>query len=119
VAGAQTPTAVSGQIVADDETTAPPANADAAGNGTFELEAPTVKSGGSIHVKILSPRNGMHLALQDDQSRELSGVDVGATATDVTLRAPVVYVPTKYTVVATFTDGFGQESVVEPVTVTP
>ncbi len=119
VAGAQTPEAVSGQIVADDETTAPAGNADAAGNGTFELEASTVKSGGAIHVKILSPRNGMHLALQDDQSREVSATDVGATATDVTLRAPVVYVPTKYTVVATFTDGFGQESVVEPVTVTP
>ena len=33
--------------------------------------------------------------------------------------APPVTMPTRYTVVASFTDGFGQESVVQPVTVVP
>jgi len=44
---------------------------------------------------------------------------VGAEADVVTLVAPAVTIPTRYTVVATFTDGFGEESVVAPVTVVP
>ena len=45
-------------------------------------------------------------------------MNVGAEADVVTLRAPAVTVPTRYTVVG-FTDGFGQESVVQPVTIPP
>jgi hypothetical protein len=89
------------------------------GNDTFEVLNRIVKSGGTIQVRIISPRNGLHIALTDGQSHELTGVDVTADATSVTLRAPVVYAPASYTVVATFTDGFGQESVVEPVSVLP
>jgi hypothetical protein len=115
----QTPSAqaVAPEIVGDDQPNAPPATSDT--NGTFQVLDPTVKSGGTITVRILSPRNGMRLSLTDGQSHEVAAVDVGADASDVTLRAPVVYVPTRYTVVATFTDGFGQETVVAPVTVTP
>lgn len=98
-----------------DQSAAPPSDA----NGTFELRDRAVKSGGSIHVRIISPRNGMHIALNDEQSHEITGIDVGAEATAVTLRAPIVKVPTPYTVVATFTDGFGQESIVEPISVEP
>lgn len=96
---------------------ATPASSDE--NGTFQLRDATVKSGASIHVHILSPRNGMRISLTDEQSHEVTSLDVGADATDITLLAPVVYVPTRYTVVATFTDGFGQETVVQPVTVAP
>ncbi|HEU5478701.1 MAG TPA: hypothetical protein VFU90_02660, partial [Candidatus Tumulicola sp.] len=81
--------------------------------------AARVKSGGAVHVKILSPRNGMRIALTDTQSHEVTGLDVGDDATTVTLKAPAVTLPTRYTVVASFTDGFGQESIVEPITVTP
>jgi hypothetical protein len=120
VVASQTPATqtVTGQVVGDDQPNAP-ATAGSDANGTFELRDSTVKSGGSIHVRILSPRNEMRLSLTDGQSHELATADVGADATDVTLRAPVVYVPTRYTVVATFTDGFGQEAVVAPITVTP
>jgi hypothetical protein len=109
--------AVAPQIVGDDQPNAPPVTSDA--NGTFQVLDATVKSGGTITVRILSPRNGMRLSLTDGQSHEVAAVDVGADAADVTLRAPVVYVPTRYTVIATFTDGFGEETVVAPVTVTP
>lgn len=88
-------------------------------NDTFEVVEPTVKSGGPIQVKILSPHNGMRIALTDAQSHEITGTDVGTDTDSVTMRAPVVWVATRYTVVVTFTDGFGQESVVAPVTIVP
>ncbi len=104
------------QIAGDDETGA---GASADENGTFEVLTPTVKSGGTIRVRIISPRNGMRISLTDAQSREVAGLNVGAEADVVTLNAPAVTVPTRYTLVASFTDGFGQESVVQPVTITP
>jgi len=104
------------QIAGDDETGA---GASANENGTFEVLTPTVKSGGTIRVRIISPRNGMRISLTDAQSHEVAGLNVGAEADVVTLNAPAVTVPTRYTLVASFTDGFGQESVVQPVTITP
>jgi hypothetical protein len=88
-------------------------------NGTFSLSSNTVKSGGSIHVQIISPRNGMRISLMDTQSREISGVNVGSDAQSATLQAPNVNITTRYIVEVSFVDGFGQESIVEPVTVTP
>jgi hypothetical protein len=61
----------------------------------------------------------MRVSLMDTQSHEISGVDVGADATVITLHAPSVQVPTRYVVEASFTDGFGQETVVQSVTVNP
>jgi hypothetical protein len=78
-----------------------------------------VHSGDPIRIRIISPRNGMRIALNDAQSHEVQGQDVGAQADVITLQAPRVSVATRYTVVATFTDGFGQESVVQPVTILP
>lgn len=109
----------SAQAAADDDPAAPGTGNAAESNATFEVVDSSVKSGATIHVRIISPRNGMRIALTDDTSHELSAVEVASDATAITLRAPVVYAPTKYTVVATFTDGFGQESVVQPVTVVP
>jgi len=105
-------------IAGDDESAIAPAAPDAA-NGTFEVLTPTVHSGGVIRVHVLSPRNAMHVALEDEQSHEITAIDVGTGADVVTLNAPTVPVPTRYTVVASFSDGFGQESVVSPVTVLP
>ncbi|HEY3675789.1 MAG TPA: hypothetical protein VGK84_07320, partial [Candidatus Tumulicola sp.] len=110
VAGA--PTATAASTVNDDAASAGGAN------GTFAVMTPSVPSGGTIHLNVLSPRDHMHLALVDG-STEISSIDVGSDAGIVTLKAPAVKVPTKYTVVANFTDGFGQESIVEPVTVRP
>lgn len=117
VSDSTTANAATSQVVGGDDPdqAAQPGTA----NGTFELVERAVKSGASIHVRIISPRNGMRIALTDEQSHEVTGIDVQPDATSATLTAPVVYKPTPYTVVATFTDGFGEESVVEPVTVEP
>jgi hypothetical protein len=88
-------------------------------NGTFQLTTNKVASGSSIHVQIISPRNGMRISLMDTQSHEITGVDIGSDADSVTLEAPVVKLATRYIVQASFVDGFGQESVVEPITVSP
>ncbi|MGZ3563003.1 MAG: hypothetical protein ACXVAS_14305 [Vulcanimicrobiaceae bacterium] len=97
----------------------PDSAADGYANGTFQVETASVKSGGTIHVRILSPRNGMRLALTDTQSREITGVNVGVDQEMVALRAPNAQTATRYIVVASFTDGFGQESIVQPIIVAP
>jgi hypothetical protein len=111
--------ALNGVQVAGDDDPSAAAATDAGANGTFEVLTRTVRGGQAIRVHILSPRNGMRVALTDPQSHEVAGTDVGAEADVVTLRAPSVAVATRYTVVATFTDGFGQESIVQPVTILP
>jgi hypothetical protein len=103
-------------IAGDDN---PDAVTDSSDNGTFEVLTRTVASGGTIQVRILSPRNGMRIALTDPQSREVAGTNVGADAETATLKAPAVTVAARYTVVASFTDGFGQETIVQPITVRP
>jgi len=119
VAAASSPAAAqSDQIVGDDDPYAAAATSDDA-NGVFEVLNRTARSGQPIRVRILSPRNGMRIALNDAQSHEVTGSDAGADADVVTLRAPTVLLATRYTIVASFTDGFGQESVVQPVTILP
>lgn len=107
------------QLVGSDDPNAVPGATSNDSNGTFDVLNKTVNSGGAIAVKILSPRNGMRVSLMDTQSHEISGLDVGADATVITLHAPSVQVPTRYVVEASFTDGFGQETVVQSVTVNP
>ena len=104
------------QVVGDNQVDSA---ADGYANGTFQVLSPTISSGGTIRVQILSPRNGMRISLTDTQSNEVTGVNVGTDQQTVSLRAPEVRVATRYTVVASFTDGFGQESVVQPVTIAP
>lgn len=107
------------QVVGDDE----PGSgsiANGSANGTFAVLTPRVRSGNPIKIRILSPRNGMRISLADGLSREAAHLDAGTDADEVlTLRAPSVSVPTRYVVVASFTDGFGQESIVQPVTILP
>lgn len=103
-------------IAGDDNTGAATQSPD---NGTFDVLTRTVASGGTIHVRILSPRNGMRIALTDGQSREVAGTNVGADAESVSLKAPAVSAAARYTVVASFMDGFGQETIVQPIMVRP
>ena len=105
--------------VAGDDDSGSAIDVSSNANGTFEVVERAVKSGNPIHVRIVSPRNGMRISLDDMQSHEVTGTDVGADDDSVSLRAPSVNVATHYTVVATFTDGFGQESIVQPVTILP
>ncbi len=120
IAGAQAATAQAPAVaIAGDDAAGTASAADGAENGTFEVLDSTAHGGDPIRIKIISPRNAMHVALTDAQSHEVTGQDVGAQADVVILRAPAVTVPTRYTVVASFTDGFGQESVVQPVTILP
>jgi hypothetical protein len=106
------------QVIADDNPNAAPA-AGSDDNGVFQVLDASVKSGDLIHVRVLSPRNGMSLVLTDPQSHAVANVSVGSEADVVTLKAPAVTAPTRYTVVASFTDGFGEESVVAPVLIVP
>ncbi|MGA7354479.1 MAG: hypothetical protein WBW76_03520 [Candidatus Cybelea sp.] len=69
-------------IAGDDN---PGSAAESANNGTFDVLTRTVASGGAIQVRILSPRNGMRIALTDGQSREVAGTNVGADVETVTL----------------------------------
>jgi hypothetical protein len=89
-------------------------------NGTFVLVKQTVRSDEPIAVRVLAPRNDMRISLTDMQSHEIRGAAASLEPNGiVTLQAPSVSVPTRYTVIATFKDAFGQETVVEPVTVVP
>ncbi len=105
--------------VAGDDSSGAAVGADSGANGTFEVLSRTIASGAPVRVHVLSPRNDMRISLYDTQSHEVTGVDVGSDADTVSLTAPAVQVPTRYTVVASFTDGFGQESIVAPITVVP
>jgi hypothetical protein len=109
---------VDAPIAGDDDPNVAAAVASDA-NGTFEVLTRTVKSGEPLRVRIISPRNGMRIALNDPQSHEVAGSNVGAEAEVITLRAPHVLIPNRYTVVASFTDGFGQESIVQAVRIVP
>ena len=110
------------QVAGDDESgsgSIADGSASGSANGTFAVLTPQVRSGNPIKIRILSPRNGMRFSLTDSQSHELAHLDAGTDADVVTLPAPAVSVPTRYVVVASFTDGFGQESIVQPVTILP
>lgn len=88
-------------------------------SSTFQVETPSVRSGATIRVRIVAPRNGMRLSLTDTQSRQISSVRVGLTQKIVKIRAPEVRLAARFVLVASFTDGFGQETVVQPVTISP
>jgi hypothetical protein len=105
--------------IAGDDNPSSSASTIGDANGTFQVVGRSVEGGTPIRVRILSPRNGMRITLTDPQSREIASADVGAESDVVTLPAPHVTVPTRYTVVANFTDGFGQESIVQPITIQP
>jgi hypothetical protein len=115
------PASADTQVVGDDESGSGSIADGSAGsaNGTFAVLTPQVRSGNPIKIRILSPRNGMRFSLADSQSHEIAHLDAGTDADVVTLPAPAVSVPTRYVVVASFTDGFGQESIVQPVTILP
>ncbi len=116
------PPSAGAQVVGDDEPGSAAIADDSANgsaNGTFAVLTPRVSSGNPIKIRILSPRNGMRVSLTDGQSHEVAHLNAGTDADVVTLPAPAVSVPTRYVVVASFTDGFGQESIVQPVTILP
>jgi hypothetical protein len=61
----------------------------------------------------------MQIALINDQGEELQRLDVARGEDRLQLTAPTVNAPTKMVVLATFAHGFGQDSVVAPVTIRP
>ncbi len=120
VAAASKPAAAAAAAIAGDDSSGDPAAlSNDAPNGTFEVASTSVRSGAPIVVRILSPRNDMRISLYDPASHEVTGISAGADAETVTLRAPSVSLATRYTVVASFTDGFGQETIVQPITILP
>lgn len=85
----------------------------------FAVARRVVHAGDTIRVTILQPEPQLHVALTGDDGSELDGVDVDPSQRRVTLHAPAVSVPTRLTVVATYTRGDGQDTVVAPLDVLP
>ncbi|MGH7729202.1 MAG: hypothetical protein ACREM2_10510, partial [Vulcanimicrobiaceae bacterium] len=75
--------------------------------------------GPAIVVRILHPVADLRLALTSVDGNAVSIVDVPPDQRSATLPAPSVSAPTRYDVVATYRDGFGQETVIRPVVVRP
>ena len=108
-------------LASKDAITDDPASSKDSGaeNGIFSIASTRVRSGGALRVRVLTPRDGLRIALTDTASNEINGIEVGLDQDQVYLRAPNVQVAGRYVVVASFRDGFGQESVVAPIVVTP
>ena len=106
-------------LIAGDDDPNRSAQISGAANGTFDVLTKTVRGGATIRIRIVSPNDGMRVSLMDAQSREVAAVQAGIEGGVVTLPAPSVTIATRYIVEANFRDGFGQESVVEPITVVP
>ena len=96
-----------------------PSKDTGAENGIFSIASTKVRSGGTIKIHVLTPRDGLRIALTDTASNEISGVEVGLDQDVIYLHAPSVQVAGRYVIVASFRDGFGEESVVAPVVVAP
>jgi hypothetical protein len=118
---------------ADSQNTAEaPSNSDASGQSSDNATGPQVATGAPISVGKAPVRSGeailvhvlrfapqMQVTLLNDQGEELQRLDVTRGEDRLRLYAPHVSVPTKVLVVATFAHGVAQDSVIEPVTISP
>jgi hypothetical protein len=88
-----------------------------ADNAPFAV-APVQAAGQSIVVAIVRHEPDLHVALMGSSGTELVGQDVAADETSVVLAAPEHPPTGRMAIVATFTKGFGQETVIRPITLT-
>jgi len=86
-----------------------------ADNAPFAV-APVQAAGQAIVVAILRHEPDLHVALMGSSGTELVGQDVAADETSVELAAPEHPPTGRLAIVATFTKGFGQETVIRPIT---
>ncbi len=103
-----------GALVPPGEAAADVAEATPPDNSPFAV-APVQASGRSIAVQIVRHEPDLHIALMGTSGTELEGVDVAPDQQSVVLPA-LEHLPTgRLAIVATFTKGFGQETVVRPI----
>ncbi|GAC1307637.1 MAG: hypothetical protein NVSMB19_20470 [Vulcanimicrobiaceae bacterium] len=72
-------------------------------------------AGRAIVVRVDRYEKHLHIALMGATSEEISGVDVTPGESSVVLTAPDVLAPTRYEIVATYASGFGQETLIRPI----
>jgi hypothetical protein len=114
--GAPRTTAVAPVPAAATATTRATRAANAPG-GPIEVGATQV-AGQPIVVTITHAAPGLHVALMGDSSNELVGADADDSADgSLVLAPPPNLVPGRYSIVATFNRGYGQETVIRPITI--
>jgi hypothetical protein len=80
--------------------------------------SPTQALGETIVVQVLRHEADLHVALMGSSGTELEGEDVAPDQQTVILPA-LTHAPTgRLAVVATFTKGYGQETIVRPISFT-
>jgi len=94
------------------------ASVDAPADNSPFAVAPVQAAGQSILVRIVRHEPDLHVALMGSSGTELVGQDVAADETSVALAAPEHPPTGRMAIVATFTKGFGQETVIRPITLT-
>jgi hypothetical protein len=88
-----------------------------ADNSPFAV-APVQAAGQGIVIEILRHEPDLHVALMGSSGTELVGQDVSDDETNVVLAAPEHPPTGRMAIVATFTKGFGQETVIRPISLT-
>lgn len=94
------------------------ATVDASADNAPFAVAPVQAAGQSIVVAIVRHEPDLHVALMGSSGTELVGQDVAADETSIALAAPEHPPTGRMAIVATFTKGFGQETVIRPITLT-
>lgn len=99
-------------------TAIPDASTPAVADGTAPIAVPaTARAGTSLTVTIMRHEPALRVALVDGNGTELSSRDVPPSAATVALATPANGTRNiRASVVATFAKGFGQETVIRPVT---
>ncbi len=69
-----------------------------------------------IVVRIDTYRPGLHVALMGSSSEEIVGSDVAPGDTSVSLHPPTQLADARYSIVATYATGLGQETLIRPIT---
>jgi hypothetical protein len=102
---------------ASSDSAGAPSISSPADNSPFAV-APVQAAGQSILVQIVRHEPDLHVALMGSSGTELVGQDVAADESSVVLAAPEHPPTGRMAIVATFTKGFGQETVVRPISLT-
>ena len=85
--------------------------------GPIALVETQVAAGDPIEIGVVQYEPSLRVALVDPQGQEVAASSVTSDENEVTLTAPAVTGPAKYTVTATFKNGVGEETVIRNVTI--
>lgn len=85
--------------------------------GPIVLLADTVAAGEPIKIGIAQNESGMRVALVDPQGQEVAASAVASDQNEVTLNAPAVAGPARYSVTATYKDGVSEQTIIRYLTI--